>query len=126
MTEVSVTLPYPPSANRMWRSVPGMAQPIKSREYRNWQAKADAAIPTLMRGMIRGAHSVVIDVDRPDRRKRDLDNLIKPTLDAIKDHPAKSMKGVVRDDADMVSLTIRWSGPDPVENPTIRITARAQ
>lgn len=44
MTPVVVTLPYPPTANMLWRFVPGMASPLKSQAYREWLKLADAAI----------------------------------------------------------------------------------
>ena len=120
MTEpVVVTLPYPPSANRLWRFVKGCATPLKSREYRDWLARAEAAIPLTARNLIRGPHRIDIAVDRPDRRARDLDNLTKPTLDALKD--TKLLKGVIRDDSDALSISIRWKGPEPVAEPQVTV-----
>ena len=127
MTVVSFPLPYPPSANKLWRFVPGQPTPLKSREYRAWLAQADAAIPMAARGMIRGAHEVLIQADRPDRRARDIDNLTKPIMDAIKETATSYLKGVIRDDSDTLRITTEWRSPDPVGEPvvTVTVTARA-
>jgi len=116
---IVVNLPYPPSANRLWRFVKGLNSPLKSREYRDWCVAADKAIPIEARGMVRGRHRVDISVDRPDRRARDLDNITKPTLDALKD--GKTLKGVIRDDSDTQSITIRWSSDEPVKDPRVTV-----
>ena len=120
MTVVVASLPFPPSANRLWRFVPGLKNPIKSLDYRNWLAAAEAAIPMSARGVVRGRHRIDIAVDRPDRRARDLDNITKPTLDAIKD--GKTLRGLIRDDADTQSITIRWAGDEPVKDPRVTVS----
>lgn len=127
MTVVTFPLPYPPSANKLWRFVPGQPTPLKSRAYRDWLAQAEAAIPMSARGLIRGAHEVLIQADRPDRRARDIDNLTKPVLDAIKETAASYLKGVIRDDSDTVRITTEWASADPVAVPvvTVTVTARA-
>lgn len=117
---IFLTLPYPPSGNALYRS-PGRKTPIKSRAYRQWEADAEAAIPISVRGLVRGPHQVIIEVDRPDRRKRDLDNLTKAIFDALKDHPAKPLKGVIRDDSDTLGYAIAWSEQVPVNPAQVRI-----
>lgn len=118
---ITLDLPYPPSANRLWRAVGGRA--IKSSEYRRWLALAAASIPLAARGRVHGAHTLDIAVDRPDRRARDLDNTLKPIIDALKpDKKTPAFKGVIRDDSDTLSMTVRWTGPEPVKNAKVRIT----
>jgi crossover junction endodeoxyribonuclease RusA len=48
---------------------------------------------------------VVIEAWRPDRRRRDLDNLLKATLDGL------AHAGVYEDDSQIVDLRIYWA-PD--------------
>lgn len=119
---ISLSLPYPPSANRMWRSPPGLKSPIKSREYIAWIKAATACIPLSARDEIKGKFIAEIRVDRPDRRIRDLDNLTKPLLDLLK--PTPQHKGVVEDDHLAHRITTEWTGDDPVEAARIHITIR--
>ena len=60
-----------------------------------------------------------IVADRPDRRARDLDNLIKPILDALK--PTTQAKGVIEDDHLSQSISIRWTGDEPVKAACVRV-----
>lgn len=115
---ITVILPYPPSANRLWRNGKGVT--YKSAEYVAWLAEAQAAIPMQARGQIRGPHSVLIEVDRPSRALRDIDNRAKPIMDSLKDQ--KYLKGVIRDDSDTVQITIRWTGAEPVKPALVRVT----
>lgn len=114
---ITFSLPYPPSANRIWRKFRGRM--VRSGEYVEWLQACRMAIPAEAIGRVRGRHSLDIAVDRPDRRARDLDNLCKPTLDAIKDD--KFVKGVIRDDSDTQSITIRWRDDAPVKEPRVTV-----
>jgi len=121
---VSVTLPFPTSANRLWRSTKASGKPHLSSEYVAWREAARRAIPMSAIGKITGKHSIEIVADRPDRRKRDIDNLCKATLDALKGN--KFMKGVIEDDSDTEALSIRWAGDEPVKPAMIRVTVCAR
>jgi crossover junction endodeoxyribonuclease RusA len=94
-----IILPYPPSANRLWRNVKGRM--IKSAHYRAWIA--ECAIITRKCNRVNGPFRICLKVDRPDRRKRDLDNLIKPVLDALKG-------AAFDDDSDCQKIEISWGG----------------
>lgn len=98
---VSLSLPYPPSANRLWRAVNG--RQIKSAEYRAWIDEAALSIRLQRPRGIVGAYHLVIRASRPDRRRRDIDNLLKPIWDAL------CQGGVVGDDCDCEHLTAFWS-----------------
>lgn len=82
---VSFQLPYPPSANRYWRSIVigGRLRVLVSREAREYKKRAaeiarlSCVEPTDKPVMVR------LNFWRP-RRIGDLDNLVKVTLDAIK------------------------------------------
>ena len=83
-----IVLPWPPSANRLWRSPnrgPLAGRHLISREGRTY--KATVARLLRERGPadpLPGPVSVRIGAHPPDRRKRDLDNLTKIILDSLK------------------------------------------
>ena len=91
MNVLHVELPgLPPSANRLWRYVGGKV--LKSREYRVWLDGAATVIQLKAKGgIIEGPWKVFLDFYGMDRR-RDVDNAIKPVLDAL------VAAGVVSDD----------------------------
>lgn len=121
---VSLTLPYPPSANRLWRSVPKLKSPIKSREYLTWIKAAQACIPMTARDEIKGQFRVLIEADRPDRRARDLDNLTKPLLDVL--CPTNTHKGVIEDDHLAIEITSRWTSDKPKKPALVRVTVEGK
>lgn len=72
-------LPYPPTANTYYRNFRGrMVISARGREF----ARAVAAIVGKVKPL-RGRVGVGIALNPPDQRKRDIDNTIKPTLDAL-------------------------------------------
>lgn len=94
-------LPYPPSVNHYWRTAKGHT--FISREGKSYRE----AVVWKLKGVkpIEGRVKVVIDVYPPDRRKRDLDNINKALLDAIKhggvlidDSQIKDLRLVMHDD----------------------------
>ena len=100
MTEL--TLPWPPSVNRYWRTFQGrMIISAEGRSYR--KAVADQVL--IQRGAkhYEGKLRVVIEAWRPDNRKRDLDNLLKAVLDSL------THAGVWADDGLIVDLRIYWA-----------------
>lgn len=99
---INLTLPWPPSVNTYWRMFQNrMIISAKGREYR--KAVADQVM--IQRGAkhYAGQLRVVIEAWRPDRRKRDLDNLLKAVLDSL------THAGVWCDDGLIVDLRIYWA-----------------
>lgn len=78
--KASIALPYPPAANRYWRSVAGRV--LVSREAREY--KHAAALMALAAGVrpLDGEVAVSLHIYRP-RKSGDLDGRIKVTLDAL-------------------------------------------
>ncbi|HYE38207.1 RusA family crossover junction endodeoxyribonuclease [Methylocaldum sp.] len=112
---IALSLPFPPSANRLWRAVNG--RNIKSAVYRVWEAECAGCILAQRIGRaIDGRYAITIDADRPDRRKRDLGNLEKAVSDAL------VSCGLVRDDSDADEITIRWSEREPGKGAAVHIT----
>lgn len=93
-------LPYPPSANTAYRNVPGKGR-VKTERYNAWIQHATVkTVPPP--GLVAGRIDLVMQLTPPDRRKRDLTNVIKCTEDFL------VRRGVIEDDSLVESLYIRW------------------
>lgn len=84
----SITLPWPPSANHYWQIL--RRGPLAGRVHISTEGKAfakEVAQLAIVAGVPRGLEDRIgLDIlaHAPDRRARDLDNLLKPLLDAMK------------------------------------------
>jgi crossover junction endodeoxyribonuclease RusA len=99
---IELTLPWPPSVNRYWRTFQGrMIISAEGRAYR--KAVADQVL--IQRGAKNLAGKLVVEIEawRPDNRRRDLDNLLKAALDGC------THAGVWEDDSNIVDLRIYWA-----------------
>ena len=77
-------IPFPPSANRIWRNVNGRT--LVSKDYRKWKAVAMGVMVSKAIGQhewLKGRLSVEIFLTPDDNRKWDIDNRVKPVLDAL-------------------------------------------
>ena len=99
---IELCLPWPPSVNRIWRSVGGrVLLSADGRAYRQIVAAAvleqhGPADP------LTGRLSMTLRAYPPDRRRRDVDNLAKAILDAI-EHAGS----VYENDSQIDHLSIR-------------------
>lgn len=100
----TMVLPWPPSVNRYWRAVNG--RNILSAEGRAYRASLR---PSEM--IVRGRVAVLISAYPPDNRRRDLDNMLKATLDAL------VHTGAIEDDGDIDDLHIVRGDPSKIEIP---------
>jgi crossover junction endodeoxyribonuclease RusA len=99
---IEFTLPWPPSVNTYWRNFNGrMIISAKGREYR--ETVGDQMTLQKMVKHYTGLLRVEIEAFRPDKRRRDLDNLLKATLDGL------AYAGVYEDDSQIVDLRIYWA-----------------
>jgi crossover junction endodeoxyribonuclease RusA len=81
---IDVELPWPPSANRYWRNVRGRTIVSKEAHLYKRTVRQLSYIENLGgRIPLKGRLSVSIMAHPPDRRKRDLDNILKVTFDAM-------------------------------------------
>ena len=102
-----ITLPFPPTLNNCFENIRG-GRRITQR-YREWINEAFWMIKSQKPSKHEDEVSISIGFVAPDKRKRDLDNLIKPVLDIL-------VKGqVIKDDGSKYvrRVTVQWvpSGP---------------
>lgn len=96
---MNIVLPWPPSTNTYWRSVKGRVLiSAEGRRYR--QAIADLALVERWSTVGTDRVRVVIEAWMPDKRRRDLDNLLKSLLDSL------TFAGVWEDDSQVDDLRI--------------------
>ena len=93
-----ITLPYPPSVNHYWRHIG--TKVLVSREGREFRETVGLACRVLRVQQATGDLSIEIEVYPPDRRRRDLDNILKGLLDALQHG------GAYEDDSQIVKLTV--------------------
>lgn len=97
-----VDLPYPPSVNHYWLAS-GHRRYISPAGQR-FRSDAGYLIQAARRGQkatnSRVEVSVSVEVYPPDRRRRDLDNILKPILDALQH------SGVIEDDSQVAELRV--------------------
>lgn len=74
-------LPWPPSANGMWRKLNGRT--IVSERYRMWREAAGKALSAQGPNPVFGPVRVAIALSPPDTRRYDLDNRVKPILELL-------------------------------------------
>ena len=97
------TLPYPPSVNHYYRHVG--ARVLISSEGRKYREAVWLAVLEQGRKRHEGPVSVELLVSPPDKRRRDLDNVLKGLLDAL------AHAGVYEDDSQIDSLTVKRGRP---------------
>lgn len=107
------TVPYPPQANHMYTVARG--RKIKSADYRSWKDAAAFHIKAQRVGQVLGHYTIEIIVPRPDRRGRDIDNLIKPISDAV------ALAGVITNDNLAMSIRISWGSIKPIKGEPVRV-----
>ncbi|WP_127524057.1 RusA family crossover junction endodeoxyribonuclease [Mesorhizobium sp. Z1-4] len=98
-------LPFPPAANNLFFNT-GKGR-AKSVRYKQWQKDAGNLINAQGRKRITGPVSIYIGAVKPDKRKRDISNLIKPVEDIL------VAMGVIEDDSLVERVNAEWmpSGP---------------
>ncbi len=102
---IELTLPYPPSVNTYWRTWQGrIIVSSPGRKYR--EAVMTHCSQQGIRPMLGRLH-LAAWVHPPDRRRRDLDNVLKALLDAIKNG------GAMEDDSQIDVLEVRRDEVQP-------------
>ena len=99
-----ITMPYPPTVNTYYTVARG--RKILSRKGRAYKKEAmlclyEQAVPKDREG----PYAISIHIRPPDKRKRDIDNLIKPLLDSLVEY------GAISDDSEVIDLRIQKFNP---------------
>lgn len=117
----AATLPYPPSVNSIWRRVG--SKTLLSADGREYHARVENAVALLMtRYPVPPApHAVRLSFVVPDRRKRDLDNVLKAILDPV--YRAFKTKHKTMDDSVItrIEATKRYEGPGTSGSVTVLV-----
>lgn len=105
-SKIVISLPFAPSMNRLWR-ISRHGGMHKSKVYQEWLAECGALIYQGQVVPILGSYRLLIEAVRPDKRRRDIDNLIKAVSDVLQD------TGLVENDCLCEEVTAKWvkSGP---------------
>ena len=81
MKALLIQLPWPPSVNHYYRRVGHRT--IISREGRAYRKEVCTILRSLHVRTLEGDLQLVIDAYPPDKRRRDLDNILKSMIDAL-------------------------------------------
>ena len=116
---VELALPWPPSTNRLWRCPTSgklRGRHLLSTEARRYKDNARHALEAQDVEPLPGHVAVDMVAHPPDRRRRDLDNIIKIILDSLKGR-------AFGDDSNVVRLSIERGAVEP--GGRIRVCVRA-
>ena len=102
-----IELPYPPSVNRIWR-VGKNKRVYKDPAYTKWIEVCQYMIFAKKTVPVLGNYRLLIEAKKPDKRKRDIDNIIKAISDVLE------TCGIVENDCYCQEVTARWvkNGPE--------------
>ena len=98
---IKIILALPPSVNNLWRTTAtgGM---YRSKKYTAWRKTAILnAMLQSGRKRIDGPYKLTLEAVRPDKRKRDLDNLLKAASDCL-------VEAGIIDDSQCEHIEARW------------------
>jgi len=115
MTPFTITLPKPPSANKIWRYIPGRV--LKSKEYRHWLSECMDMVwvANTGRATLLGPVTVAIVYSPKDGRYMDCDAPIKPVLDLLE------AAGVYANDRQVCTVLAHRTEPNRKET-FVRVT----
>lgn len=110
----TITLPWPPAANNLFKNVRrGRA---RTERYDAWIADATEVILKIRPAKVRGPYHIRILLDRPDKRRRDLDGLAKAVGDIL------VALHITDDDSLAQSLSLAWSDLPPAKPGAAHVT----
>lgn len=99
--KITLALPFAPSVNRLWRMGKGKKM-YKSKTYETWINVCHILITHQKITPVLGTYKLTIEAVRPDKRRRDIDNLIKAVSDVLQ------TTGLIEDDCLCQEVTARW------------------
>ncbi|WP_345318290.1 RusA family crossover junction endodeoxyribonuclease [Novipirellula rosea] len=115
LTMLKLNLPYPPSINHYWRHVGQRV--LISKKGREYRAEVSGLLNRKRVEPLVGPLSVDIELHMPDRRRRDIDNVLKAMLDALQ------WGGAFLDDNQVMRLAIEKVVPENKSKPKRRTKA---
>jgi crossover junction endodeoxyribonuclease RusA len=99
-------LPYPPTANNLFRDAVGKNGRrfrVRSSGYLAWlQSASDRISMAGKEARVAGPYTMTVHAGKPDRRRRDVENLLKPISDALVNG------GIVEDDSLCQRVSAEW------------------
>lgn len=98
---IRLILPLAPSVNRLWRVGRG-GRMYRSPEYTSWLEEALWMIKSQTKQSISGPYILHLAAVKPDKRHRDLDNLLKATSDCLQ------KAGVIASDHHCRAIAAEW------------------
>lgn len=106
ITPIYLVLPYPPSVNSIWRGGKG-GRHFLSPKYKAWKTEAAYTARAQSTKRISGPYALQINAVRPDKRRRDLDNILKVISDLL------VFTGFVDDDSEAQFISLQWVEKGP-------------
>lgn len=97
----TLSVPLPPSVNAAYRNVPGKGR-VKTKAYTSWLHQAGWETVRQKPVGVKGRVRVRVVFGKPDKRKRDLDNLLKCVFDLL------TRYDLIEDDSMVVKLEAEW------------------
>ena len=97
---IKLWLPFPPTLNTLF---PGKVRRFKSEKYEKWIKESGQLLNTQPKEYFTSPVSIFYRFGRPDKRKRDLDNLFKAPNDLIVSH------GIILDDSLIHKISGEWA-----------------
>jgi crossover junction endodeoxyribonuclease RusA len=114
MDRLFIELPWPPSVNHYYRRVGHRT--LISREGRKYRTEICAILRDLRLGPLDGELVMTVDAYPPDKRRRDLDNILKSLFDAMQHG------GAYHDDSQIKDFECHMREPDrPNGNVIVRL-----
>lgn len=98
-----IRLPWPPTVNHYWGH--RGSRRFLSPRVKEWRREATVLVRAARKATFSGPVAVALSLYPPDRRKRDLDNIVKPVLDAL------VWGGLLKDDSQVVELRVVKNSP---------------
>ena len=111
---LTLDLPWPPSINHYYRYVRNRV--VVSRRGKDFRQDVFDIVAEIDVQPITGPVGISIVIAPPDKRRRDIDNIQKPLLDAL-----EAAEKIFINDSQVVSLTIKKKAPEP---PAGRVTVQ--
>jgi len=112
--KIELTMDLPPSVNRLWRVGPNKKF-YRAPEYQEWRKLTMWQLSVQAKFvMIDQPYKLTIRAVKPDKRKRDLDNIIKALSDILES------AAIIKNDSLAQHIDIAWVEEGPACSVTIQ------